>query len=80
MSPYPKQTLFKRWIDEHGYKHNHIAALLDYHRNYLSRVLNGFDPLTTAFRDRAETRLGVTPDLWISKEDQNVTARPRAPN
>jgi len=64
MPKYTPQTAFRSWIDAHGHFQAWVAAKLGYNPQYLSRVLNGTNPLTDEFRQRCADRLQVPDHVW----------------
>ena len=62
--PHPGQGGLRAWLSDRGIKHSWAARRLGYTKAYFSRVINGRDPLTAAFRLRCREILGVPDDVW----------------
>lgn len=67
--PHPPLHGLRDWIEQRGVKHNWIAQQLGYSPQYLSRVLNGTNPLTPEFRQRCATILAVPDAVWGGDAD-----------
>jgi plasmid maintenance system antidote protein VapI len=62
--PHAGQGGLRAWLSDRGVKHAWAARRLGYTQAYFSRVINGRDPLTNAFRRRCRDILGVPNDVW----------------
>ena len=67
--PYAKQEGFRRWLKDHGFKQRWAAKHVGYTEEYLSRVINGLNPLTDKFKLRCAKILGVRYDVWVETPD-----------
>ena len=54
----------RAWIEGRGLRHWWVASQLGYSAQYLSRVLNGANPVTQEFRQRCHDLLGVPDEVW----------------